>query len=518
MTMKPTLKPISTSSEAFENKKALFIATLKSEKGNYRISDSKSLNLFHTHIDVILSILALNFECVCAGNSIHEQEKRFTFETENKNRMISINSKTVRCTDLDVSLIRELVNIILSVATSLKKFFVPYVKPLSKISMNLNNACSAFPRLAKSFIALFKFYLDDTNFIDEQFCQRIMENVYLCEYHFFFITLLKKAAFVKILNGYKLVDYFFGMYNKGNTRILRVMTNILEIYQQKDSVFSKSSFDVKRIVGDLANREEYLLECFLQTKDTMEVNYLFELISALLSIKTTHFLFVNAFCTLIDQEKILHFNEDSKINDIHTLYAVKMLSDTLSHEISGLYIHLENKLVIHKLVALFFKEENLTYFHQTVFTIIQNILSKNSEKYFRIINVVLSVLEVELLRWGREFFARENEKEWSTSSLNAYCLELYKELVQFRNKCLKEFRVARSEKSRELVGRMDNFMKSDEYLFVKWYYERNIRSEGLNLENEKDVELFFEDCISEAHIRYLYYMVIEHIPENPLFE
>lgn len=384
--------------------------------------------------------------------------------------------------------------------------------------MDLNNACYSFPKLSKAFISLFKFYLDDVNFIDEIFAKIIMNNVYLCDYHFFFMILLRKQAFVKIINNYHLIEMFLKMYDTGKTRILRVITNILELYQQNDPLFQKTNFNIQKLVSDLTNREDYFLGIFISTNDIIELNIIHEFISELLKTKSTHYFFVSSFCTLIEDERILNLNNNQDKPDVHTIYLIQMLSTIISFDNPGLFIQLEKKDIIINLGVLFFKEENLSHLHHSIFIIFQYTLKLSPLKHYRLINIVLSILEKNLIKWGREFFARENDKEWNMTSLNAYCLELYKEMVSYRSRLCKEFRSENQNRYKELMDRMDNFMKTDDFLFVKWYYERNIRSENLNMENEKDVELYFEDCISEAHVRYLYYIVMEHISFSSLFD
>lgn len=504
--------------DKFEIRKRFFINTLKSEKGNYRISDSKSLNLFNSNIDVILSILSLNYKCVCTNDIFKTTETTFKYETEDKYRFFVVYSKTIKCVEIDIHLIRQLVNILLSVASSYKKFFAPYISKLSKISMDLDINCFTFAHLSKSFISLLKFYLDDVNYIDELFVKRVMQNIYLCEYHFFFITLCKKSTFIRILSSYNLVDLFLKMYEEGKTRVLLVLTDMLEIYQQKDPVFQKTNFDIKRMINDLTNREEYFLDIFLKTDDIAELNKIFDFICALLSIKTSHYLFVSAYCVAIDEGRILDFNDEKKVDNIQTLYLIRILSIILPHNLTGLFMQLENKDIIYHITHFFFKKEDLTFLHQTVLEIVKYILNTDVEKNFRTINIVLSVLEPQLIKWGREFFARENEKEWNMTSLNAFTIEFYKEMLELRKKCMNEYKNIHCDINKQLVDRIDTFMETDEFLFVKWYYERNVRSECLDLTNENDFDLYFEDCISEAHIRYIYYMVIEHLPYNKLFE
>lgn len=503
-------------SEDFETRKRIFVNTLRSEKGSYRITDTKSLNFFNANIEIILSILSINSYCVCNEETI-ASSNTIMHEFVTKSKIYLIESKPLKCTDVDIELITEIVKIILSVSSSFKRFFAPYITKLSKILLKMDSSCCKFAVLSNSFISLFKFYLDDVNFIDEVFVHKIMENIHLCEYHFFFIVLLKKQAFVKVLNGYNLIEVFFNMYDSGKTRIIKVITNLLEIYKQQDPVFQKTNFDIKKIVKDLTNREECLLELFMQSTDINTLNNVFNLICALLCIKTTHYFFISAFCKLIEDGKILQDEKDLNPKNIHTLYCIHILSLVLPFDISGLFFLLEYKNIIFTLGRLFFEEENLFHLHRDVFQIFQYILQLNPQNHFRLLNIVLSILEKQLSKWGREFFARENEKEWNMTSLNAFSLELYKELMLCRDRLSKEFKINNSERCKEIIQRMDEFMKSDEYLFVKWYYERNIRSENLNLENEKDVETYYEDCISDAHIRYLYYMVLEHLPSNSLF-
>lgn len=91
-----------TPNQSFETRRSFFINTLRGEKGTYRISDSKSLNLFNSNIDIILSILTLNFECTCNDETINEEEKTFKYEIDTKNRVLVVKTKTISCKKLDI--------------------------------------------------------------------------------------------------------------------------------------------------------------------------------------------------------------------------------------------------------------------------------------------------------------------------------------------------------------------------------------------------------------------------------
>lgn len=479
---------------SFQDRTKNFIDLLDNSSDLFKINDSFVTSFYIKNIDIILFCLSLNFECTCTISESTFQKSKSQIFIYQPNKII-LEVPRIPCTELKPDIIYKIIETITYPNSEFKSAFNCFIKKITEMVDVLKCECFTFKKLSKAYILFIKSFVDEKN-INPVVIKKIVSFLDFYEYFELFTFLMGNRKFSENLNFEQIV-------RKKN---YSVVVHILERGNLKTGGLNKVNWDHSKFIDELYKIQDEILDDFVECNSVIKMNEILYVIEMLLTDYDKDF-FLKRFITLIESGKILNNFNDLHKNDVNLkqvlidinlstkeLHLINILSLIAKFDSLELSYILEER--IHFLELMFYHED-LFYLQKSITNLIIHILKKD-KNHFRLIYKTHEIIKKYLCFWGREFFARENEKNPKMSALNAFLIFIYD---QIKNCHI-----------------LKPYFESDDFLFVKWYFDKNIKKGEVSIENGKHVEEFLDDCLCEAHFRYIYRIMLDKLPETDFFE
>ncbi|KAM0675101.1 hypothetical protein GVAV_001441 [Gurleya vavrai] len=509
----------------------IFCKHLQTDRDLFFVSDSLVSKYFCCSIDLILKILALNFECTCkCPEKIIIGESIFVFVNEyNTKKMHKMKIPFTSCKDLNLQQIVLLLDIISQKNSIFERSFQGYYRYVAEMICKFKKDCFSYEILVKPYKKILNFYLQESHtldFITENFTDGFL--IHLNDFSEFLKKMMTNQTFVKHVNKKNIPEKIIKQLKEGSFELLDCLVDFFEIYKKGYDTewnFNKFRNDISQYTLEMIN---FLFTCddVLYLNKIVNINLQIikntkienDMASRIIDLFIRNNLFVNEIKDF-DKFNMLGITEenffvDIKISEIHLL---NVLSNLLQKQNEIFYDYIMSDDFYKYLIFLFFNNEQCYYLQNCICEIIKTILQSDSSKYHSIIKKIILQLQSGLLFWGKEFFARENEKNSKITSLASFCTLIYIEILELKYRCKKN--IEKKENNLEILNLIDQFIESEDFLLVKFFFDRNIARKRLKIcdANSKEVNDFLDKCVSDTHVRYVQYLISQKLPECDMF-